>query len=242
MIFVFLEIFSQIASKLLWFALHLSDNNNFPKPLSANEEAELFSQLSLGDKSAKDKLVLHNMRLVAHIVKKYYVSGEDQDELISIGTVGLIKAVGTFKAEKGNRFAAYGSRCIENEILMHFRAMKKTAQDVYFDEPIDADKDGNQLTLKDIIAVDGDICDEVELNLAARQLYGLIDTKLDDREKLIIVLRYGLYSKKPLTQRETARLLGISRSYVSRIEKKAIDKLAKNMRNEDEDGNKGKNG
>ncbi len=232
---MFLEIFSQIASKLLWFALHISDKNNFPKPLSAKEESELFGRLASGDKSAKDKLILHNMRLVAHIVKKYYVSGEEQDELISIGTVGLIKAVGTYKPDKGNRFAAYGSRCIENEILMHFRALKKTAQDVHFDEPIDTDKDGNQLTLKDIIAVDGDVCDEVELNLGARQLYSLIETKLDEREKLIIVLRYGLYSKKPLTQREAAQLLGISRSYVSRIEKRAIDKLAKEMKCEEDD-------
>ncbi len=233
---MFIELFSHIASKLLWFALHISDKNNFPKPLSAKEEAELFEKLAAGDKSAKDKLILHNMRLVAHIVKKYYVSGEEQDELISIGTVGLIKAVGTFNAEKGNRFAAYGSRCIENEILMHFRTLKKTAQDVHFDEPIDTDKDGNQLTLKDIIAVDGDICDEVELNLGTRRLYSLIESKLDEREKLVIVLRYGLYSKKPLTQREAASLLGISRSYVSRIEKKAIDKLAVVMKDDDEDG------
>ena len=118
---------------------------------------------------------------------------------------------------------------------MHFRAVKKTAQDVHFDEPIDTDKDGNQLTLKDIIAVDGDVCDEVELNLGARQLYSLIETKLDEREKLIIVLRYGLYSKKPLTQREAAQLLGISRSYVSRIEKRAIDKLAEEMKCEEDD-------
>jgi RNA polymerase sporulation-specific sigma factor len=232
---MFFEMLANIASKLLWFALHISDNNNFPKPLSAKEEAELFAKLANGDKSAKDKLILHNMRLVAHIVKKYYVSGEEQDELISIGTVGLIKAVGTFKAEKGNRFAAYGSRCIENEILMHFRALKKTAQDVHFDEPIDTDKDGNQLTLKDIIAVDGDICEEVERSLGARRLYSLIETKLDEREKLIIVLRYGLYSKKPLTQREAASLLGISRSYVSRIEKRAIDKLADEMKDDEDD-------
>ncbi len=226
------DMLARISSKLLWFALHISDKNNFPKPLSAKEEAELFERLASGDKSAKDKLILHNMRLVAHIVKKYYISGEEQDELISIGTVGLIKAVATYKPDKGNRFAAYGSRCIENEILMHFRSLKKTAQDVHFDEPIDTDKDGNQLTLKDIIAVDGDVCDEVELNLGARRLYSLVESLLDERERLIIVLRYGLYSKKPLTQREAASLLGISRSYVSRIEKRAIDKLAEVMRDD----------
>lgn len=221
---MFLQLLSVIFNKLLLFALHIEDKSTFPKPLSADEEERLFRRLAAGDKSAKDKLILHNMRLVAHIVKKYYVQGDEQDELISIGTVGLIKAVTTFNCEKGNRFAAYGSRCIENEILMYFRSAKKSAQDVYFDEPIDTDKDGNQLTLMDIIAVDGDICDEVDLMLNSQKLYKSLEC-LDEREKLIIVLRYGLYARRPLTQREAASLLGISRSYVSRIEKRAVDKL-----------------
>lgn len=220
-----LQMLASMLDKLLLFALHIDDKNAFPKPLGAQEEARLFKLSAEGDQSAKDKLILHNMRLVAHIAKKYYLTGEEQDELISIGTVGLIKAVSTFKCDKGNRFAAYGSRCIENEILMHLRNVKKTSQEVHFDEPIDTDKDGNQLTLMDIIAADNDICDEVDLVLDSQRLYKAIDSILDDRERLIIVLRYGLNAAKPLTQREAAALLGISRSYVSRIEKRAIDKL-----------------
>ncbi len=220
-----IKLISAIFDKLLWFALHVEDRNVFPKPLSAAEEQRLFKELAAGDRSAKDKLILHNLRLVAHIVKKYYVTGEEQEELISIGTVGLIKAVSTYDCEKGNRFAAYGSRCIENEILMHFRNTKKSSQDVYFDEPIDTDKDGNQLTLMDIIAADRDICDDVDLLLNSQRLYKVVETRLNKREKLITVLRYGLYGRKPLTQREVASLLGISRSYVSRIEKRAVDKL-----------------
>ncbi len=219
------QMLTAIFDKLLWFALHIEDKNAFPKPLGAQEEARLFKLSTEGDQNAKDKLILHNMRLVAHIAKKYYLTGEEQEELISIGTIGLIKAVSTFKCDKGNRFAAYGSRCIENEILMYLRNIKKTSQEVHFDEPIDTDKDGNQLTLMDIIAADNDICDEVDLVLDSQKLYKAIDGVLDDRERLIIVLRYGLNAAKPLTQREAAALLGISRSYVSRIEKRAIDKL-----------------
>lgn len=222
---MFISYLLEFFSRIFWFALHIEDKNSFPKPLKADEEARLFASYAQGDKSAKDKLILHNLRLVAHIVKKYYVAGEEQEELISIGTVGLIKAVQTFDAQKGNRFAAYGSRCIENEILMYFRSAKKTAQDVYFDDPIDTDKDGNQLTLMDKIPQSGDLCEEVDLMLNSRKLYELIDRRLDERERLITVLRYGLYAGKPLTQREVASMLGISRSYVSRIEKRAIDKL-----------------
>lgn len=224
MIFMFIEMLSGLISKLLWFALHVEDKNLFPKPLPPTEEQRLFEEYAAGDESAKERLILHNLRLVAHIVKKYYVTGEDQDELISIGTVGLIKAVKTYDTQKGNRFAAYGSRCIENEILMHFRSAKKSAQDVYFDEPIETDKDGNQLTLMDIIAENGDLCEEVELKINSERLYKALSL-LDEREKLIIVLRYGLYARQPLTQREVSSLLGISRSYVSRIEKRALDKL-----------------
>lgn len=220
-----LQLLAGIFNRILWFALHIEDKNAFPKPLSAKEEEELFRRLGAGDRSAKDKLILHNLRLVAHIVKKYSVCSDDQDELISVGSIGLIKAVSTFDCDKGNRFAAYGSRCIENEILMYFRGTKKTSQDVHFDEPIDTDKDGNRLTLMDIIAVDTDICEEVDTAINSQRLYGLIDSRLSKREKLIVVLRYGLYGRQPLTQREVASMLGISRSYVSRIEKRAIDKL-----------------
>ncbi len=217
------EILGELVSKIFWFALHIEEKNNFPKPLSAKEEKELFESLALGDSKAKDKLILHNLRLVAHIAKKYPAA--EQDELISIGTIGLIKAVSTFSPEKGNRFAAYGSRCIENEILMHFRSCKKSALDVHFDEPIDVDKDGNRLTLMDIIAEDGDIYTEVDLKINSSLLYQGVESVLSARERKILTLRYGLFNQKPLTQKEVAKALKISRSYVSRIEKRAIDKL-----------------
>lgn len=219
-----------LKSGFLWFALHIEDKSSFPKSLSAKEETELFLKAQEGDKSAKDKLILHNLRLVAHIVKKYYASGEDQDELISIGTIGLIKAVSTFDSKKGNRFAAYGSRCIENEILMHFRSLKKTANDVHFDDPIDVDKDGNKLSLIDIVASEENLCDEVDLRISTKELQGLIVECLDERELKIIILRYGLSGRRALTQREVAGLLGISRSYVSRIEKRALEKLSEKMK------------
>ncbi|HIV10435.1 MAG TPA: RNA polymerase sporulation sigma factor SigK [Candidatus Faeciplasma avium] len=225
---MFWQILQRLFSRLLWLALHIEDKNLFPKPLSSSEESEMFKRMSQGDSLARDRLILHNLRLVAHIVKKYSMH-QDQEELISIGTVGLIKAINTFDSNKGNRFAAYGSRCIENEILMHFRNVKKASREIRFDEPIDTDKDGNQLTLRDIIAEDGDVVRDVELSLSSRRLYELVDTLLEDRERRIIVLRYGLYSRKPLTQRETAKLLGISRSYVSRIEKRALEKLREGM-------------
>jgi len=164
--------------------------------------------------------------LVAHIIKKYYSNVRDQDDLISIGTIGLIKAVNTFDYSKGARLATYASRCIENEILMHFRASKKTAQDVSFSEPIDTDKDGHPLTLSDVIAEENNIADDIDLRLNAEKLYNYINDILEDRERIIIELRYGL-TGEALTQREVAKILNISRSYVSRIEKKALEKLKK---------------
>lgn len=209
-------------SNLLYFALHLERNGTFPKPLSAAKERECFKLLEQGDNDARNKLIEHNLRLVAHIVKKYYSSTRDHDDLISIGTIGLIKAVGTFDYNKGTRFATYASRCIENEILMHFRSIKKSAGDIYINEPIDTDKDGNQLTLMDIISDDSCIIDIIDLKIKSEQLYKFIERTLDEREQAIIKHRYGLYGCKPLTQREVAKMLGISRSYVSRIEKKAL--------------------
>lgn len=185
---MFARLWKIIVSGILVFALHIEEKSSFPKPLSAKEEGELFRRLADGDKEARDSLILHNLRLVAHIVKKYYASPEEQEELISIGTVGLIKAVGTFDPKKGNRFAAYGSRCIENEILMHFRALKKTAGDVYFNEQIDVDKDGNRLTLIDILAADGDLSEEVDLRINSQLLREKIAGLLDPREKQVIAL------------------------------------------------------
>lgn len=210
---------------LLFFALHFERQGAFPKPLSAKEERECFERMSRGDTSAREKLIGHNLRLVAHIIKKYYSASKDQDDLISIGTIGLIKAVSTFDYTKGNRFATYASKCVENEILMHFRSLKKTAGELYFDNPIDTDKDGNQLTLMDIVADDENVPDKIELLIRSEQLYKYVSQALDKREGEIITLRYGLYNKRPLTQREVAKKLGISRSYVSRIEKKALEKL-----------------
>ena len=194
-------------------------------PISAKEERECLEQIALGDEAAKARLIEHNLRLVAHIIKKYYSTFKDQDDLISIGTIGLIKAVSTFKPEKSVRFATYASRCIENEVLMHFRNKKKSAQDVYISDPIDTDKDGNSLTLMDVMSEEDNIVDCIDLHIKSEQLYQFIGTALDERERQIIVMRYGLGGNRPLTQREVAKKLDISRSYVSRIEKKAISVL-----------------
>ncbi|WP_072418269.1 RNA polymerase sporulation sigma factor SigK [Ruminococcus sp. YE71] len=216
-----------LTENLLPFALHFESAGKFPKPLSAKEERECFERMAAGDSKARDKLISHNLRLVAHIVKKYTPNGsDDADDLISIGTIGLIKAVGTFDYSKGCRFATYGARCVSNEILMHFRATKKLAAEVSIDESVDVDKNGNCLTLIDILADDSMPVDEkVGLETAIRTMLGKVETVLDEREREVIRMRYGLDGKAPLPQRETAEHLGISRSYVSRIEKRALEKL-----------------
>lgn len=216
---------SWLMENMLYFALHMESGTVFPKPLSAQQEAEAFRRMAEGDTSARSELIEHNLRLVAHVVKKYYMSNADTEELISIGTVGLIKAVSTFNNSKSTRFATYAAKCIDNEILMYFRSAKKSARDVYLDEPVDIDKDGNSMSLMDIIAEDDNMVDRIDTMIKSRQLYGFVENSLDDREREIILYRYGLYGKKPLTQREVAEKLDISRSYVSRIEKKALEKL-----------------
>lgn len=203
----------------------MTNTGSFPPPLSAKREAELLALKEQGDKSAKNKLIEHNLRLVAHVVKKYYTVNENQDDLISIGTIGLIKAVNTFKADKKIRLATYAARCIENEILMHFRNNKKHSQDVYISDPIDTDKNGNTLTLIDIIADEGNIEEELDTKLKIERLKQIIDKALTPRELQIIKMRYGLNNTKALTQREIAVKLKISRSYVSRIETAALKKL-----------------
>lgn len=217
----------EILKNIFFFALHVENNTVFPKPLSKKQEEECFVQMSNGDKNAKNRLIEHNLRLVAHIVKKYSTNISEQDELISIGTIGLIKAVSTFDYSKGARFATYASRCIENEILMNFRTVKKTAGDVYINEPVETDKDGNTITLMDLIDDGIDIHEQVDMLIKSRQLYRFLRKCLDKRELDIIIYRYGLYGNLPHTQNETAKKLNISRSYVSRIEKKAIEKLRK---------------
>ncbi len=219
-----------ILSGIIIFALHVTASNTFPKPLSPEEEINCFKKMKNGDIDAKNKLIEHNLRLVAHIIKKYYSNSSEQDDLVSIGTIGLIKAVSTFNFEKGTRFATYAARCIENEILMYFRNKKKYSQDVSFSEPIDCDKDGNVLTIMDVITNENSITEDIESKLQTEDLYKVIDSELLPREKDIIFLRYGLNGRKSFTQREVAKKLGISRSYVSRIEKKALETLKEKIK------------
>ena len=214
-----------ILSGIIFFALHVTAANSFPKPLSAEEERECFRKMGEGDKVSRNKLIEHNLRLVSHIIKKYYSNSSEQDDLVSIGTIGLIKAVSTFNYEKGTKFATYAARCIENEILMYFRNKKKYAQDISLSEPIECDKDGNALSIMDIMADEKSISEDIEEKLNSEKLYKIIDSELSPREKEIIYLRYGLLGKKAFTQREVAEKLEISRSYVSRIEKKALETL-----------------
>ena len=212
-----------LALEKLWYlALHMERGGTFPKPLSAEEERRCFAAMEHGDQQARSRLIEHNLRLVAHITKKYYAMGGDQDDLISIGTIGLIKAIQTFSYERGTRFATYASRCIENEILMHFRNIRKTASDVSISDPIESDKDGNALTLMDLVADESSMIDRIDLRLRTEQLYRYMESELTPREQVILRLRYGLRGSRPLTQREIARKLRISRSYVSRIEKRAL--------------------
>lgn len=207
---------------------YISGNNTFPQPLDEKEEAKYLELLKLGDKNAKGVLIERNLRLVAHIVKKYQIPNKDIDELISIGTVGLIKAIDSFDASKGTRLATYASRCIENEILMLFRSNKKQKGETFLHDPIGVDKEGNEISLIDVLSSDKDsVVEKVESNIQIRALYAKINTALSEREGEIIRMRYGLVDGKCKTQREIASLLGISRSYVSRIEKKSLLTLKK---------------
>jgi RNA polymerase sporulation-specific sigma factor len=199
---------------------------SFPKPLSTKEEADYLRRCKEGDKEARDKLIEHNLRLVAHIVKKYNMVDKETDDLISIGTIGLIKAIDTFDDEKGIRLATYASRCIDNELLMMLRSGKRLAKEVYLYDPIGSDREGNEINLLDIIEeAEIDIVENIVLEDDIKKLYHMIGKVLTDREREIICLRYGLSNRKEVTQREIANKLGISRSYVSRIEKKALRNL-----------------
>lgn len=216
-----------LSNFFMFFILHVTGAGSFPKPLSAKEEKENLEKASKGDVNARNTLVEHNLRLVAHIIKKYYSSTSDQDDLVSIGTIGLIKAINTFDLNKNIKLSSYASRCIENEILMHFRNIKKNSQDVSLSEAIDSDKDGNPLTLMDVMAVEDNIIDNLDLKINSEKLKDYLTQALDKREQTVIILRYGLNGYEPLTQREVAKKLNISRSYVSRIEKKALQLLKK---------------
>ena len=197
-------------------------------PLTLEEENKVLAKLKENDEAAREELILHNMRLVAHVIKKYAVTEEDKEELLSIGTIGLIKAASTFNSDYGNKFATYAIRCIDNEILMYFRGRKKTKGDVSLYEPIGVDKEGNQIHLVDVLDVeDEDVIDKIIKETQLKKVADSIDYVLSDRELLIIKLRYGLGDSRCYTQKEIAKGLGISRSYVSRIEKKALEKLKK---------------
>ncbi len=206
---------------------------SFPNPLSPKEEKYYISLYESGDESARNILIEHNLRLVAHIAKKYANSAIPADDLISIGTIGLIKAVNTYRSHKSTRLATYAARCIDNEILMSLRASKRMRAEVSLSEPIGTDKEGNEINLNDIIGTDPDeILDDISLRIQTTKLLQAIDSVLTSREKTVIIKRYGIMGEMPLPQREVAKELNISRSYVSRIEKKAISKLKAQLRNE----------
>lgn len=221
----------QCLQSLTLLLSYISSGNSFPKPLSAKEEREcLLKFRDTGDMDARNKLIEHNLRLVAHIGKKYSGSVPDHEDLLSIGTIGLIKGIESFDPDKGTRLATYAARCVENEILMMLRAKKKENGDVSLNESVGTDKEGNNIMLIDVMSNnEADIFDEINTGVEIKQLYKNIKTELDRREREVIILRYGLLDGKCVPQREIAKKLGISRSYVSRIEKKAVSKLKKGI-------------
>ena len=219
-----MNIFSMIMH-IAYMILGVEPMQKFPEALSAEEELECFKKCRAGDMKARDKLIEHNLRLVAHIVRKYYISNKNTEDLISVGTIGLVKAVDSFNYENGTRFATYGARCIQNEILMLFRSQKKLGCEVSLNDTIDVDKDGNPLTYIDIICTDDTIADDVDKKIKITKALEYIRDCLDEREKKIIIMRYGLGNTRIYTQREVADILGISRSYVSRIEKSVLEKI-----------------
>ena len=227
---ILLSNFMEFLCSNIFLTGYISGNNTFPKPLDEKEEEKYLQLLKTGDKKAKSILIERNLRLVAHIVKKYQIPNKDIDELISIGTVGLIKAIDSFDVTKGTRLATYASRCIENEILMLFRNNKKQKSETFLQDPIGGEKEGNEISLIDVLSSEKDsVIDKVEMKLQIKALYNKMNSALTEREGEILKMRYGLKDGKCKTQREIAGMLGISRSYVSRIEKKALKKLKKEL-------------
>ncbi len=227
-----LENLLTLLKNLIIFSSYMTEKSSFPKPLSKEKEQEYLILSAKGDKEAKEILVKHNLRLVAHIAKKYANYG-DNDELISIGSIGLIKAIESFKSDKGTSLATYASRCIENEILMTMRTSKKHRSNVSLNEPIGVDKDGNELVIMDMLESDQNVIEDVENSIMMEKLSAITKSVLDEREYQIIKLRYGLENTGALTQREVAKKFNISRSYVSRIEKKALEKIKKSVNKDD---------
>ena len=217
--------FSSSAFHLVYLLLGIGNPQSFPPPLPIGEERRLFGEMKRGDTSARSKLIEHNLRLVDHVVRKYYTSYQNPDELVSIGSLGLIKAIDSFNPDNGARFATYAAKCVQNEILMFFRSQKKLSCEVSINETIDVDRDGNPLTYIDVISADDNINKNLDLKIHAERAYRLIDEVLDERERRVIVLRYGLGKAPAMTQREVADAMQISRSYVSRIEKRALEKM-----------------
>ena len=219
-----------LISGMSFIILNVS-GQNFPPPLTTEEETALFDALRKdGDEKSRTKLIEHNLRLVAHIVRKYYSGQDCADDLISIGTIGLIKAIDSFDTTKGAKFATYSAKCIQNEILMYFRARKKNSYEVSINETIDTDRDGNPLTYIDVIRVEDTIAEDIDRKIKTRRALEYIRDKLDEREKQVMILRYGLGESAPVTQREVAEKLGISRSYISRIEKGALEKISEYLK------------
>jgi len=220
----FFAAISLVIKELVLFVSYIK-NNAFPQPLSEKEETKYLQLMEEGNEYARNMLIEHNLRLVAHIVKKFENTGEDSEDLISIGTIGLIKAIESYQTNKGTKLATYAARCIENEILMHLRSLKKTRKDVSLHDPIGTDKEGNEISLIDVLGTDvNEVVDKVQLQIEKSKIYKHIHV-LDDREKEVIIGRFGLETQEEKTQREIAKELGISRSYVSRIEKRALMKL-----------------
>ena len=223
------ELLSAVFSNMLYFTLHLQNGSSFPKPLSAAEEKRCFEHMKIGDKEAAKELIEHNLRLVAHVTKKYYSLTADSDDLISIGTIGLIKAVNTFCPSRNIKLATYASRCIENEILMHLRKISNMRTEVSIDEPLNIDWDGNELLLSDILGSESDSINvDIEHEDEANTLLGIVNT-LNEREQTIMRLRFGIGIEREYTQKEVADMLGISQSYISRLEKRIIEHIKKEM-------------
>lgn len=219
-----------LLSQIIFGVGYIQSGNLFPEPLTQDEEKFYLDRMKKGDEEARNILIERNLRLVAHVAKKYSTTKVEQDDLISIGTIGLIKGINSFKIEKGARLSTYVSRCIDNEILMHLRATKKLSAEVYLNEPIGKDKDDNVVTLQEVLEnSERNIEDEVDIKMKVKLLYEKMKNLLKERERTILELRFGLGGNKPKTQNEIAKMMGISRSYVSRIETKAINKLAKEI-------------
>ena len=216
---------SKILLRFISLILGVEQFESFPPPLNKDEERDAFQRMREGDKKARELIIERNLRLVSHIIRKYYSAYPNPDELLSVGSYGLIKAVDSFRSEYGTRFATYGARCVQNEILMYFRRQKKLQNEVSINDTIDVDKDGNPLTYLDVISVDESIAEDIDLKIHTTKLLRLVKEVLESRERQIITLRYGLEGYRPMTQREVAAYLKISRSYVSRIEKRALERL-----------------